>query len=264
MEIKTLRNIGKQLLKEIPLLKQEPLSQTAIGVGASGDKTFPIDKKAEEIIISGLMATGESLTIVSEELGIKDIKGGGKKVLIDPIDGSKNAIAGIPFYCTSIAVADGNTIGDIELSYIVNLINGDEFWAEKNKGAFLNGERIQTQKTTEIYLVAYEAQSPKKDIPRIMPLLSRAMKTRCLGATALDLAHLAYGSISIFVNPSFSRSFDFGGGWLIVKEAGGRFTDIEGNPIEPIEISLKRSVSLLASGNEDLHKEALKLLKLFH
>ncbi len=261
MDIKILKDIGKQLLKEIPMLKQKPLSQTALGIGASGDKTFPIDKKAEEIIISGLESSGEPLTVVSEELGIKDIKGGGKKVLVDPIDGSKNAIAGIPFYCASIAVADGDTIGDIELSYIVNLVTGDEFWAEKNKGAFYNGEQIYSQKTTEFYLVAYEVQSPKKDIPRIMSLLSRSMKTRCLGATALDLAHLAYGSISVFVNPSLSRSFDFGGGWLIIKEAGGSFTDIEGNPIERIEISLKKSVSLLASGNENLHKEALKLLK---
>jgi myo-inositol-1(or 4)-monophosphatase len=102
MKIELLRNIGRQLLKEIPLLKQRTLTQTALGVGASGDKTFPIDKRAEDIIISGLEASGEPLTIVSEEAGIHDIKGGGRKVLIDPIDGSKNAIAGIPFYCASI------------------------------------------------------------------------------------------------------------------------------------------------------------------
>lgn len=268
MDINTLRNIGQQLLKELPLLKQKPLgcesyrlTQTALGVGAAGDKTFPIDKKAEDIIISGLEATGEPLTIVSEEFGIKDIKGGGKKILIDPIDGSKNAVAGIPFYCASIAVADGSTIGDIGLSYIINLINGDEFWAEKDKGAFLNGERIYAQRDSGIYLVAYEAQSPKKDIPRITPLLAKSMKTRCLGATALDLSYLACGSISIFANPSLSRSFDFGGGWLIVKEAGGIFTDLEGSSIEKVEISIKKSVSLLAAGNENLHKEALKLLK---
>lgn len=261
MQIEMLRNIGKQLMGKIPLLKQKPLSQTALGVGASGDKTFPIDKKAEEIIINCLELSGESLTIVSEEMGFKDIKGGGKKVLIDPIDGSKNAIAGIPFYCTSIAVADGNTIGDIELSYVINLINGDEFWAEKGKGAFLNGKKIHPQISDEMYLVAYEAQSPKKDIPQILPLLSRSMKTRCLGATALDLSYLACGSISIFVNPSLSRSFDFGGGWLIVKEAGGIFTDIAGNTVESAEISLKRSVSLLVSGNKNLHKAALKLLR---
>jgi len=261
MDIEILKDIGRQLLKEISLLKQKPLNQTSFGVGASGDKTFPIDKRAEVIIISGLEATGESLTIVSEEIGVKDIKGGGKKVLIDPVDGSKNAIAGIPFYCSSIAIADGNKIGDIELSYVINLINGDEFWAQKGKGAFLNGKRIYTQKTNDIYLTTYEAQSPKKDIPHIMPLLSRSMKTRCLGATALDLAHLACGSISIFVNPSLSRSFDFGGGWLIVKEAGGIFTDVSGNTIENVEVGIKRSVSLLAAGNEYLHKEALRLLK---
>ena len=75
MNVGILRNIGGQLLKEIPLLKQKPLTQTALGVGASGDKTFPIDKKAEDIIISALEASGEPLTIVSEEFGIKDISG---------------------------------------------------------------------------------------------------------------------------------------------------------------------------------------------
>jgi len=258
MEIKLLRNIGKRLLEEIPLIKKG--SKTAIGVGASGDKTYPIDKIAEDIIISGLDESREAMTIVSEELGIKDIKSGGKKILIDPIDGSRNAVSGIPFYCTSIAVVDGNTVGDIELAYVVNLINGDEFWAERGKGAFLNGERMNTQKDDNFYLTAYEAQTPHEDIPRIIPLLAESRKTRCLGATALDLAYLAYGAISVFANPSPSRGFDFAGGWLLVKEAGGIFTDIKGNPIETIEVSLKKNTSLLASGNERLHEKALRLL----
>ena len=258
MEIKLLRNIGKRLLEEIPLIKKG--SKTAIGVGASGDKTYPIDKIAEDIIISGLDESREAMTIVSEELGIKDIKSGGKKILIDPIDGSRNAVSGIPFYCTSIAVVDGNTVGDIELAYVVNLINGDEFWAEKGKGTFLNGERMNTQKDDNFYLIAYEAQTPHEDIPRIIPLLAESRKTRCLGATALDLAYLAYGAISVFANPSPSRGFDFAGGWLLIKEAGGIFTDIKGNPIEAVEVSLKKSTSLLASGNEKLHEKALRLL----
>jgi myo-inositol-1(or 4)-monophosphatase len=260
MEIGTLRKIGKRLLKEIPLIRQIPSSNAAIGVGAAGDKTFLIDKKAEEIVISGLDETGEALTVISEEAGIKDIRGGGKKALIDPIDGSKNAISGIPFYCTSVAIADGNTIGDIELAYVVNLISGDEFWATKGKGAFLNDKRIYTQQDDTFYLTAYEAQSPSKDIPRIMPLLSKSRKTRCLGATALDLAYLALGAVSIFVTPSLSRSFDFAGGWLLTREAGGIFTDIQGNSIETLEVSLKKSSSLLVSGNKRLHEKALRLL----
>jgi len=261
MEIGTLRKIGKRLLKEIPLVRQIPLTAAAIGVGAAGDKTFLIDKRAEEIVISGLDESGEALTVISEEAGIKDIiRGGGKKAVIDPIDGSKNAISGIPFYCTSIAIADGNTIGDIELAYVVNLISGDEFWAEKGKGAFLNDKRISAQQDDIFYLIAYEAQSPSKDIPEIMPLLSKSSKTRCLGATALDLAYLALGAVSVFVTPSLSRSFDFAGGWLLVREAGGIFTDTKGNSIGTLEISLKKSSSLLASGNKNLHEKALRLL----
>ncbi len=259
MNIEILRTIGKRLLRELPSVNKS--SRTAIGIGASGDKTYQIDKVAEDIILSGLDESGAALTIISEEIGIKEVRGGGKKVLIDPIDGSRNAVSGIPFYCTSIAVADGNTIGDIELAYVVNLINGDEFWAEKGKGAFLNGARMNKQKDDdEFYLVAYEAQSPHRDIPRIMPLLSEARKTRCLGATALDLSYLASGAISVFAIPSPSRSFDFAGGWLLVKETGGIFTDMKGDLIDTIELSLKKSTPLLASGNERLHEKALRLL----
>jgi len=259
MEIGILRNIGKSLLNEIPSIKRG--TETAIGIGASGDKTYLIDKVAEDIILSWLDESGESLTVISEEAGVREMKGGGEKILIDPIDGSRNAVSGIPFYCTSIAVVNGNTMGDVELAYVINLINGHEFWAEKGRGAFINGERMNTQGDDKFYLVAYEAQSPDKDIPRLVPLLAGARKTRCLGATALDLAYLAYGAISVFANPSPSRSFDFAGGWLLVKEAGGIFTDMKGNSIEGVEVSLKKSTPLLASGNKRLHEKALRLLE---
>ena len=260
MDIKLLQNIGRKISKELQPLKTAPSAKSAIGIGAAGDKTYPIDKKSEDIAVSEFEACGESLTIISEELGIHNIKGGGDRVLIDPVDGSKNAVAGIPFYCISIAIANGSTIGDIYMSYILNLANGDEFWAKKNAGAFLNAQRMRTQEDGNFSFVAFETGVPQRDIPRIMPLLAQAFKPRCFGSTALDLAYLANGSISAFVNPQLSRSFDFGGGWLLVKEAGGIFTDISGNSIDQKEISLEKSTPLLASGNEKLHKEALKLL----
>ncbi len=261
MKIENLRQIGKQLFSEIGKTRLRPFASEALGKGAGGDKTFPIDKKAEDIIIGSLEALGEPLSIVSEEAGLKEIEGGGRKVIIDPIDGSKNAITGIPFYCTSIAVADGAKIGGISLAYIMNLLTGDEFWAEKGKGAFFNNERIYTQKDDTFYLIAYEAQSPKNDIPKIMKLLSEAWRTRCLGAMAMDIAYLAYGAASVFVTPSPSRSFDFAGGYLLVKEAGGIFTDMNGNSIDDTELGLNRSAPLLASGNMQLHEKALKLLQ---
>ncbi len=258
MNIQLLRSIGRHLLKEIPLFREE--SKIPVGIGASGDRTYRIDKIAEDIILSRLEESGETLTIISEEAGIRDIGGGGKKVLIDPIDGSRNAISGIPFFCTSIAVADGDKVGDMELSYVLNLVSGEEFWAERGQGAFHNGEKMSTQDDEIFYLTAYEAQSPRTDIPRIIPLLAESRKTRCFGATALDLAYMAYGAISVFANPSPSRSFDFAGGWLLVKEAGGVLTDMNGNSIDAVEVGLGRSTSLLVSGNERLHDKALRLL----
>ena len=258
MIIEILRSIGQRLIREIS--SRKIIDGGAIGIGASGDKTYPIDKLAEDIIVSALEKSGESLTVISEEIGRTDIRGGGTIVLIDPIDGSRNAVAGIPFYGTSIAVAAGKTIGDVFLSYVMNLITGDEFWADSGKGAYFRGERISAQSDDVLHVTAYEAQSPAHDIARIIPLLSESRKTRCLGATALDIAYLARGSISIFVNPSPSRSFDFAGGWLLVREAGGVFTDLEGNPIDDTAIGLKKSTPLLVSGNDRLHEKALKLL----
>jgi myo-inositol-1(or 4)-monophosphatase len=261
MRIENLREIGKHLFSEIGSTRLKPFASEAIGKGASGDKTFPIDKKAEDIIIGSLEALKEPLSIISEEAGLKEIKGGGKRVLIDPIDGSKNAITGIPFYCSSIAVADKDNIGSMSLAYVINLLTGDEFWAEKGKGAFFNGERIYVQKDDVFYLIAYESPCPGKDIPRMIRLLSETRRTRCFGATALDLAYVAYGSVSVFLTPSPSRSFDFAGGYLLIKEAGGVFSDTDGNPIEDMEIGLKRSVPILAAGNKRLHEKALKLLR---
>jgi myo-inositol-1(or 4)-monophosphatase len=260
MDLNLFREIGKTLLHEIS--KSKRLDKIPISVGASGDKTYPIDKLSEDIIISYLEKTGEPLTIISEELGIKDISGGGKRVIIDPIDGSRNAIAGIPFFCTSIAVSNGRSIKNIEYAYIINLINGDEFWAEKGKGSFLNGEKIITQQDDILYLTAFEAQSPSTDIQPLIPLFKASRKVRCFGAIALDLSYLASGSISIFVSPSPSRGIDFAAGILLVKEAGGTVTDLKGREIEDIEISIHRSTDLLIAGNKRLHKKALSLLNI--
>lgn len=260
MQVEDLRNIGRRLFKKISGLGYSDKISISASSGAGGDVTFGIDKIAEDIILEGLKDLNTPLTAISEEAGIVDMNGGGPKVIIDPVDGSKNAVLGIPFYCTSIAVAEGDRVADIKLAYIINLINGDEFWAAMDAGAFKNNEKIASQKDDTFYMVAYEAQSSGRDISSIMPLIRRSRKTRCFGATALDLAYLASGAISVFISPSPSRSFDFAAGWLIVKEAGGIFTDTEGNTIDRVRLGLELSTPLLASGNKKLHKKALELL----
>ncbi len=260
MNIEILKIIGQRLKREIPPLIWELHGSAPLGKGASGDKTYPIDKKAEEIIFEEIERLKMPVTLISEEYGFKDFFGGGVRLLIDPIDGSKNAISGIPIFSTSIAVAEGGMLKDVRTGYIINLINGDEFWAVKGSGSFFNDKPIKTQQDEALNVILYEAQTPKTDIPRIMPLLSLFHRTRCLGSTALDMAFVAQGTVSMFVTPTLSRSFDFAAGYLLIKEAGGIVTDLEGRELDKVKIGVERVSPLLSSANEGLHKKALKAL----
>ncbi|MGE5174237.1 MAG: inositol monophosphatase family protein, partial [Betaproteobacteria bacterium] len=196
----------------------------------------------------------------SEEMGIRKFGEGKKIVLADPIDGSNNAKSGIPFFSTSLALLNGDTLETLTVGYVINLAVGDEFWALRGKGAYKNGTRIRTSATQGITIVAYEASSPATDIPRIMSLIGQARRTRCFGSTALDLSYLASGAISVFTTATASRAFDYAAGMLILKEAGGVITDIEGRTLDDIIVGLERTVPLLASKNDSTHVMALHLL----
>jgi myo-inositol-1(or 4)-monophosphatase len=261
MNIDDIRKIGRRLKEEIPPLVWEFFRSEPLGKGAGGDKTYLIDKKAEDIVFEEVEKLGKPVTIISEEYGTKEIKGGGRRLLVDPVDGSRNAVSGIPLFSTSIALIEGDTVGDVSTGYVINLISGDEFWAIKGEGSIFNGKPVRTQQDDSFSVIAYETQTPRVNIPTILPLLSLFNRVRCFGSTALDMAFLAQGALSMFVTPAPSRSFDFAAGYLLIKEAGGIITDINGKDIDHIPADVKRSTTLLASGNEVLHTKALEMLK---
>ncbi len=257
------KEIGKRMRQEVSSIIGKEGGAVPLGKGAGGDKTFPIDKWAEDIVVSALEkvhGNGESFTLISEELGIRKFGEGKKIVLVDPIDGSNNAKTGLPFFSLSMALLNGDTLSDLEAAYVVNLAMGDEFWALRGQGAYKNGKRIRTSSAEGITIVSYEASSPGADIPRLMPLFSLAKRTRCLGSVALDLCYVASGALSLLVIANPARSFDYAAGMLITKEADGVVTDIEGTPIDSVAAGLQRTVPLIASANERVHRAALEAL----
>jgi len=261
MDIEFFRKIGKRLFKEINSRKSY-LDKTSLGRGASGDITFPVDKLAEDIIIDEIEKEGFNTTIITEERGIKIVEGSNLIFIIDPIDGSRNAVSGIPFFSTSIAFADGGNIKNLKTGYIINLINSDEFWAIREEGAFLNGERIKTKSEEKPLIISFEVSNPDLIGEDILPLFKMATRVRCFGSTALDLAYLSMGAVSLFITPTPSRIFDFSAGILIAKEAGAVVTNISGNPIENLPVQITTKTTLLVSANENIHKKALSILNL--
>ncbi len=255
--------VGNKMRDGLSVILNKEGGRIPLGTGAGGDKTFPVDKWAEDIIVASLEKahrSGENFTLISEELGIRKFGRGEKTVLVDPIDGSNNAKSGIPFFSTSIALLNSDKLSDLSAGYVINLAMGDEFWAIRGSGAYKNGRQIRTSPVEGMTIVAYEASSPAADLPKIMPLLRLAKRTRCYGSTALDLAYLASGAISVFATGTASRAFDYAAGMLILEEADGVITDFEGITLDHINAGLDRTVPLLACANERLHVLALNAL----
>jgi myo-inositol-1(or 4)-monophosphatase len=113
------------------------------GRGEGGDIALVIDRAAEDAILAELELTGLPLTVVSEERGRVELAGGGPvHVIVDPIDGSRNAKRGLPAWCVSIAVGDGPVLGNISWAYVRDGDRGEEWWARAGEGAFRNGTRL--------------------------------------------------------------------------------------------------------------------------
>lgn len=259
------RFIGKSLFKAVPMIAGSADASVKLRRGAGGDQTFFIDELSEKIIIEALKGiAGEEtgFTLISEECGIKKFGlESNTTLLLDPIDGSNNAKRGIPYFATSIAVLEGNTLDAVVAGYVADLPNGKEYWAIKGEGAWCNGDKIKCHSNEDLDMVAFEASTPSVDIPKMLPLLTSSRKVRCLGAIALDLALMAAGAVDIIAVATPSRTFDYAAGMLILQEAGGIITDMSGGELSRISAGIERTVPLIAASNKILHEKAIGLLK---
>jgi myo-inositol-1(or 4)-monophosphatase len=227
--------------------KLEDRSQKT-GRGEGGDMSLIIDRAAEDAIFAELEALGEPLTCVSEERGQVALNGGGPtQVVIDPIDGSLNAKRGMPLYCMSIAVADGVTMGDAKYGYVHDFGSGEQWWAVRGEGAWLDGVPIpKLQEAGRVEILGIESGDPRRIARHSTALAATtAHRLRLIGSIALGLCWVAGGRFDALLSLRSIRSVDAAAGQLIVREAGGAvvFPDSQGGDLSaPLDLAMRSTV----------------------
>lgn len=194
------------------------------GRGEGGDVALVIDRAAEEAVFRELDSLGAPVTAVSEERGQVSVAGGGPvHVVIDPIDGSLNAKRALPMYGISIAVSSGPAMGDVEVGYVANLADGEEWTARRGEGARLDGEPLpRLAPGGDLELLGLDSATPLLVSAAAQSLeATGAHRLRALGSIALHLCYVASGRLDAMLSLAACRSVDAAAGQLVVREAGG-------------------------------------------
>jgi len=228
------------------------------GIGAGGDVSRNIDIIAEKTVLDFLKEINFECVVLGEECGRVELSTKSKGfVIMDAIDGSANAVRGIPFFCSSLAFATENNLSSITDGVITNLSNGEMYWASKGKGSFLNGEKIKVHNKEPIYkIIGINTSGASIDLlKKLEPIYKNHEHTRHFGANALEMALFARGVIDVFIDlRNKIRIQDIAAGYLIVKEAEGIIVDEDLNPLNA-DLSYSTRVSFIVAANQKILDE---------
>jgi myo-inositol-1(or 4)-monophosphatase len=182
------------------------------------------DKRVEKILIEELSNTKKNYSFLTEEAGTIKNKDKENIWIIDPIDGTTNFLHGIPHFAICVAHQSKN---EILSGLIFDPIKDEMFFAEKNKGAFLNNQRLRVSKKNSIDECLFSSNHEG--------LKFSDLNMRCSGSAALDLAYVASGRLDGFFHNRINL-WDVAAGTLLVKEAGGIVNNIDKFDVNKINI----------------------------
>ncbi|MCE5281038.1 MAG: inositol monophosphatase [Deltaproteobacteria bacterium] len=237
------------------LLRERLHDRHTIGYKGEINLVTEADRLSEALILDRIRRTFPGHDILAEE-SPETLNGSEFRWVIDPLDGTTNYAHGYPIFCVSIAL---EVEVEVRVAAVYNPMTDEMFTAEKGQGAFRNGKRLAVSPTAELGrgLLAtgfpYDLRVDRNNnmnYYRSMALNAQAI--RRAGAAALDMAYTAAGCFDGFWELKL-MPWDTAAGWLLVTEAGGTVTDIEGGPYH------LRSPHILAS-NGLIHDQMLRVL----
>jgi myo-inositol-1(or 4)-monophosphatase len=215
------------------------------------------DKRAEDILHAELTKARPGYGFLGEEGGVREGSDTTHTWIVDPLDGTTNFLHGIPHFAISIALKREDTI---VAGLIYNPANDEFFTAERGKGAFFNDRRIRVaarKRLSEAVVCCGLPHLGRGDLALFRREFSvvqeKVAGLRRFGAAALDLAWIAAGRFDCYWERRLSP-WDFAAGVILVREAGGFVTDLDGN---------ERTMEAgdIIAGNEDMHREVMGLIK---
>ncbi|MEM2160118.1 MAG: inositol monophosphatase family protein [Candidatus Nitrosotenuis sp.] len=263
--IEVLREASRQVYENVKDLAGTKAAAEDHGVGKGGDISRKIDIVAEKTVLDYLKKIKFDCIVLGEECGRVELSEKPKGfVIMDAIDGSANAVRGIPFFCCSLAFAPKNRLSSVTDGVVTDLSNGDMYWATKNKGAYLNKKKITVHKEKPVYKIVginVSGATPKL-VKKIQPIFENSNHSRHLGANALELALFARGLIDVYIDLRDKiRVTDMAAGYIISKEAGGTILDQNLRPLDS-DLSYETRLSFIAAANKQILAEVTKQLKM--
>jgi myo-inositol-1(or 4)-monophosphatase len=257
------------------------------GRGGGGDITFAIDERAESFMERFLYARAPEVAFYSEDRGLVTPDGDPEWVLIvDPIDGTRPAMAGLESACVSVAAAPLSAdplMGDVEVGCIVEIKSGALYRAERGGGldppAALSSNRDVGRMFWSYGLRGRPARAMAEVLGELLDASSVGGATFDLGSATYDMTRVASGQLDAYVEPGprmvadvagvrgeFERvgggailnnsPYDLAAAALCLEEAGAVVTDAYGQPLtgRPLLGSGPEfQISCVAAANQDLH-----------
>lgn len=216
-----------------------------------------VDKAAEREIVRVVRRAFPDHAFLMEEGGSR-AGTAPYRWIVDPLDGTVNYAHRVPICSVSIAVERG---GRVLAGGVFDAFRNEMFLAARGRGATLNGRKIRVSRTTELHKALLATGFPYDRqkraalyAERVRRALTKGRDVRRLGSAALDLSYVACGRFDAYWEFNL-RPWDVAAGWLLVEEAGGRVTRLDGSPY------ILGDTSQTLASNGLLHGSASRLLR---
>ncbi|HLD56539.1 MAG TPA: inositol monophosphatase family protein [Candidatus Omnitrophota bacterium] len=252
---KVKQTLEKALVEAGSLLKRASKRPLKIEYKGPVSIVTQVDKKAERLIIDIIRKQFPNHSILAEES--EPTGKSNCKWIIDPIDGTSNFAHGLPMACVSIAYEEN---GIVEVGGVWNPFHNEWFWAERGKGASLNGKKIRISKIKTLkdsMLVTgfpYDRRERARYYLNFMEaFMMKTQGIRRLGSAALDTCYVACGRFDGYWEFKLN-AWDVAAAALIAEEAGAKLTDFSGK-----RMSIYGNQTLVTNGL--IHNQMLRIIK---